>query len=249
MFFQAIGDGQYQVIVTNPEMLMKTGGGFEDLWRNDQFTSQIISIVWDEAHCISKWGDFRPEYKHAGRLQYEIPSSIPYFVTSATLPHMVLDDITEIMRLRKNTYTTKRSNDRPNIRIAVRELHYAVDSFLDLAFLVPDNPPQDWKPPKFLIFFDDISDSIAAAQFLRSRLPPRLQDKLRFAWFNAEMTPEFREEYTEHLRKGGEVFGLCCTDSFGMVGLNLYNNQTEISLSSYDRESTYKTSPLSSNGR
>ena len=37
---------------------MKDDGGFEKLWKDDTFTLQIISLVWDKAHCVSKWGDF-----------------------------------------------------------------------------------------------------------------------------------------------------------------------------------------------
>ncbi|KAH7917502.1 P-loop containing nucleoside triphosphate hydrolase protein [Leucogyrophana mollusca] len=217
--FKAIEDGKYRVIITNPETLMKDDGGFEKLWKTEKFTSRVISVVWDEAHCISKWGDFRPEYKLAGRLRYLIPEGIPYFVTSATLPPAVLDDVSDIMRLRKNTYTLKRSNDRPNVHLVVREFQYAMNSFLDLAFLVPDNPGPHWKPPKFLVFFDDIAESVAATKFLKSRLPPEYHGQLKVVWFNADMTPEFRDDHTTKLTNG-EVLGLCCTDSFGM-GIDL----------------------------
>lgn len=65
-----------------------------------------------------------------------------------------------------------------------------------LTFLIPpgfkvDDPP----PPKFLIFFDDIPDSINAACVLRRRLPSELREKIR----------------------SGETWGLCTTTSFGMV--------------------------------
>ena len=197
-------------------MLMKHNGGFESLWKSRSFISRVISIVWDEGHCISRWGDFRPEYKQAGRLHLLIPSSIPYFVTSATLPIPVLDDITNILQLSKRTFQIQCSNDRPNIRLSVREIQYPIHSFMDLTFLIPDNLSPETKPPKFLIFFDDISKSVAAAKFLRSRLPPTFQDKLYIVWFNADMTAEFHEVHTTHLREG-TIFGLCCTDSFGMV--------------------------------
>lgn len=196
---------------------MKENGGFDRLWKNKQFMSQIISIIWDKAHCVSKWGDFHPEYKFAGHLWYLIPASISYFTTSATLPPAVLDDISDIMRLRKKMFTIHRSNDRSNVYLVVREFQYPMSSYLDLAFLVPDNTEPDWKPPKFLVFFDDISESVAAAKFLKSHLPPHLWNTLKIVWFNAEMTPEFREEQTESLKEG-IVYGLCCTDSFGMVG-------------------------------
>jgi superfamily II DNA/RNA helicase len=91
---------------------------------------------------------------------------------------------------------------------------HPANSFLDLAFLIPDNPPPGWKPPKFLIFFDDISESIRAARFLHKRLPSKLRDMLQ--WFNSDMSTEFREETCEDLREG-RTWGLMCTDSFGMV--------------------------------
>ncbi|KAN0088366.1 hypothetical protein V8E55_005423 [Tylopilus felleus] len=129
----------FQVIITNPEVLMKAKGGFEDLWKNEIFTSRIISIIWDEAHC--------------------------------------------------NTPVLKRSNDQPNICLTICKFQYPMSSFLDLAFLVPQPLPAEWKPQKFLVFFDDISES---------------------------MTAEFQEELTTCLREGDGVFGLCCTDLFGM---------------------------------
>ncbi|KAJ6530768.1 hypothetical protein B0H19DRAFT_967545, partial [Mycena capillaripes] len=47
------------------------------------FASKVISIVWDEAQCVSKWGTFRPEYKTAGALRYLLPKDIPFYITSA----------------------------------------------------------------------------------------------------------------------------------------------------------------------
>jgi superfamily II DNA helicase RecQ len=77
---QDIEDGKYRVIVANPEVLLKSGGGFEKLWKNPTFVSCIISIMWDKAHCISSWANFRPEYKEAGHLQYFLLHHIPYYV-------------------------------------------------------------------------------------------------------------------------------------------------------------------------
>ncbi|KAJ7090157.1 P-loop containing nucleoside triphosphate hydrolase protein [Mycena epipterygia] len=67
--FQDIEDGKYRVIVTNVETLMQQDGGFDKLWKKSRFTSRLISIVWDEGHCVSKWAGFRLEYKEVGRLR------------------------------------------------------------------------------------------------------------------------------------------------------------------------------------
>jgi ATP-dependent DNA helicase RecQ len=43
--------------------------GFAKLWNDKGFMSKVISVVWDEAQYISKWGDFHPEYKTTGTLR------------------------------------------------------------------------------------------------------------------------------------------------------------------------------------
>lgn len=185
------------------------------MWKHEPFTSRVISIIWDEGHCVSKWADFRPEYKTAGRLRYLIPQHIPFYVTSATLPLIVLDDVKNTLHIRTDSaYIIERSNDRVNVSICVREMVHPAKSYLDLAFLIPENPEPGWQPPKFLIFFDDIAESIAVAKFLRKRLPPELQHMIK--WFNSDMSAEFRDAESMKLKEG-ETWGLCCTESFGMV--------------------------------
>ena len=103
----------------------------EDLWKKPKFTNRILSFVFDEAHCISQWGDFRNDYRHVGALRWLIPSHIPFYVPSATLPNLVLKDIQEVLRLReKSTTYIKCSNDRPEIVLAVRQLQRRVSRTL-----------------------------------------------------------------------------------------------------------------------
>ena len=71
---------------------------------------------------------------------------------------------------------------------------------MDLMFLVPN----DWKlgnpvPPNFLIFFDDIQDSISAAKAIQMWLPHEYYE--RITWFNSDMTMEYKESQVMHLLK------------------------------------------------
>ncbi len=68
---------------------MKTGGGFEWLFKDNSFTSSVISVIFDEGHCVSHWGAFQPDYKQVGSLRYLLPD-VPFLVASATLPAGVL---------------------------------------------------------------------------------------------------------------------------------------------------------------
>ncbi|KIK74210.1 hypothetical protein PAXRUDRAFT_176393, partial [Paxillus rubicundulus Ve08.2h10] len=76
---------------------------------------------------------------------------------------------------------------------------------------------------KFLTLFNDIQDAINAAQYLCKHRPPEMRDKIK--WFNSDMTMTYKETELKNLVLG-KTFGLCTTDSFGMVSKDiiLYSN-------------------------
>ncbi|KAI5999683.1 P-loop containing nucleoside triphosphate hydrolase protein [Pisolithus albus] len=193
--FHDISAFKYQVIVISPEQIMKLDVGFKRLLKSPLFIQRIISIIIDEAHCLTDWGEFRPEYRELGRLRYVVPWSVPLLVTSATIMASTLRDITHLLHM------------SPSRTVIIRR-------FADLTFLIPagfkvGDPP----PPKFLIFFNDIPDSINAACVLRRHLPHELKEKIW--WFNADMSTQYKEAELENLISG-ETWGLCTTTSFGM---------------------------------
>jgi superfamily II DNA helicase RecQ len=140
---------------------MKTGGGFEQLVKKEDFTSCIVSIIFDEAHCISAWGEFRPEYKEVGHLHYILLKNIPIMITSATLPPLVFNDVQEILQLHSEKLVVFHcSSDQPNIHIVVHVIQSSLSSFADLKFILCNWKPGDPPPLKFLVFFDDINNVI-----------------------------------------------------------------------------------------
>ena len=173
---------------------MKTSKwGFAGLWQNHLFTNRLISITFDEGHCISKRAGFRTDYKQVDRLRYLLPRHVHFYVVSATMPAIVLRDIIGSLQIRKDQmHHLHRSNARANIALTVRRMAHPANSFHDLAFLVPEKPPPGWKPPKFLIFFDDIAESIRASKYLHNRLP--VQQRHPIQWFNSDMSAAFRED-------------------------------------------------------
>ncbi|EJF60698.1 hypothetical protein DICSQDRAFT_29475, partial [Dichomitus squalens LYAD-421 SS1] len=83
---QAAGTLPHGVVVLNPELAFGHISCQEWIWKNSSFTSRIISIVWDEAHCVKAWGKFRPDLATSGRLRSMLPLKTPYLIPSATLP-------------------------------------------------------------------------------------------------------------------------------------------------------------------
>lgn len=203
------------MVITNPELLMRPGNnGFARLLRDPKFMAKILSIVSDEAHCISQWGFFRPEFRETGRLP-TLLEDIPVHITSATLPDHVLTDVLNTVNIRKDElYTMHRSNDRPNVFIAVRKLQHPQSSFADLDFLVGDWAAGKAKPRKFLVMFDSINDCVLAGKRLCDRLPMHLKNKV--LWHHSNMTAEFRAEELEALMRG-DIIGFCATDTLGIV--------------------------------
>ncbi|KAF8152274.1 P-loop containing nucleoside triphosphate hydrolase protein [Crassisporium funariophilum] len=54
---KAIENGNYCVVVMNPEILM----GSEEvdrLWKKTAVTKRLLNFIFDEGHCIAQWGKF-----------------------------------------------------------------------------------------------------------------------------------------------------------------------------------------------
>ena len=81
------------MVFTSPEMCLEHPQ-FSKLLRSGDFTQKVCTIVIDEAHCVSQWGEsFRKKYSELGKLQSYVPDLVPFLVTSATLPPIVLDEV------------------------------------------------------------------------------------------------------------------------------------------------------------
>lgn len=200
---------------------MKEKGAFEKLWTVKDFVENVLSMVFDEAHCAALWGDFRPEYREIYRLRYLIPESIPFFLASATLPPPLLKQVTEALHIELCTCEIiRRSVDRHNISMTVRKIERAANSFEDVFFLLPANcTPDECKAydqvfDPALIFVDNITEGVNMGDAMRAKLPPEYRDRVR--WFNADMSQTYRDEALKDYREG-RVWVLICTDSFGMV--------------------------------
>ncbi|KAG6908206.1 hypothetical protein DXG01_005678 [Tephrocybe rancida] len=135
--------GKNRVVIINPEILMG----------NDNV----------EGHRIKQWGSYRKEYMLLENLRYLIPETIPFYV-------VILLDIVELLHLRPDaTEQTLRSNGRPKISIMVRSLVYPVNSYKDLAFVIPEGLVEgDAPPPKVLNSFNNTKETEAACKWLRS---------------------------------------------------------------------------------
>ena len=215
---QEIEKGKHRLIICSPESI-QINPRFRRVCKSTILTSRLFSVIFDEAHCISQWGDsFRPQYSHVVDLGFLVPLRTIFYVTSATLPPIVLSDVLHKLRLDKSPQqieSVKLSNDRPNIFLGVWRLQHTASSFRDLSFLLPaDKDFDEEPPPKFMVFFDSKTDCQKAVDFLQGRLPKKDIDKV--VWFHSGMSDDFRFDALQDL-KDGKILGMCCTDAAGMV--------------------------------
>ncbi|KAH6879608.1 P-loop containing nucleoside triphosphate hydrolase protein [Coprinopsis sp. MPI-PUGE-AT-0042] len=169
----AFKKGAYNAVIINPELLTDSDGKMNMLLRKPAFTDRLLSVVFDEAHCVSTWGTFRGAYLNLGMLRYML-ADIPFYIASVTLPKAILNDVLDILNMKRSeTKFIMHSNDRLDIHIMVKGMTFPINSYKDLAFLIPKGwKPEDGPPPKFLVFFDKTTDTEGAVRYLRTRLPP-----------------------------------------------------------------------------
>ncbi|KAF9242905.1 P-loop containing nucleoside triphosphate hydrolase protein [Melanogaster broomeanus] len=173
---------KYRVILTSPEMCLKDDR-FRQILGNPKFSSHLAAIVIDEAHCISQWGDkFRDEYSKLGTIRALIPSRVPFLVTSATLPPLVLAQVCTTVHIQTSvSYHVDIGIDRPNISWECRRMKGAISDLQSLCFLLPKSCGGDGKEGELqqgLVFGDNINELMMGMKFLHENAPEHLRHQI-----------------------------------------------------------------------
>ena len=136
---QDIADGKYTVVIASPEQLVKWDGGFETLFWDITFWACIMSVMFNESHCITQWGSFQPEYSEISRLRYLLSETHFIFALTTFLP-LIFNEIKSSFGLSPGNFVYIRwPNDCSNVYIDVRKIEHVVNSYQDLMFLVLDS--------------------------------------------------------------------------------------------------------------
>jgi superfamily II DNA helicase RecQ len=148
-----------------------------------------LNIILDEGQCASLWNSFRKEYLQLADLRYLIPDRFSFYISSATFPPYIIEEVLEVLCLHsKKIEMFRRSNDQPDISLSVHAIKFAAYTYKDLSFLLPhsNSPSGGISPRKFLVFIDNIKKCEAATKYLRSLMPEPLKDKIQY--FHATLT-------------------------------------------------------------
>ncbi|KAH7910136.1 P-loop containing nucleoside triphosphate hydrolase protein [Hygrophoropsis aurantiaca] len=208
---------KFQAIITSPEMCLQHDK-FRQLLSNPRFAARIAAIVIDEAHCISQWGDhFRDLYNQLGTLRAFVPHHVPFLVTSATLPPLVLAHVQAVTHiLPSQSYHVNLGTDRPNISWEVRYMKNGKSDLESLSFLLPKNSGGEAEGDTYdqsLVFFDDINVSMSALRWLRDHSPKTIQHQISV--YHSRRTPTAKRIVLK-LFKEGKIKVLLSTEAAGM---------------------------------
>lgn len=153
---QRLARGDYQILLASPEML-QSRQFINRVLRNSAFTRRVLSIVVDEAHCISHWGaDFRKKYDTLGIIRAFLPRGTAVVAMTATLTARSRRDIHSKLQLRGSSFINQ-GNDRPNVSIIVRACEHPLESYSDLDFVLPTKITTIEDVKKTWIYVDNIT--------------------------------------------------------------------------------------------
>ncbi|KAF8061542.1 P-loop containing nucleoside triphosphate hydrolase protein [Lyophyllum atratum] len=215
-----ITQGNWQVVLISPELVLSRRF-IQDVLKHPELKRRVLSVVVDEAHVISHWGNgFRKKYGELGILRSFLPKSTPIVAVSATLAARVRRDVLRVLRFHQNEYEDiDVGNDRPNVSIVIRSIHHPLNSYADLDFVINEGAQDRHDILKTFVYCDNIAMGTEIIDHLTDILPRHLRKLGLIRPYNACFSKEYRRAAMTEFR-AGRVRILVCTDAAGM-GCNL----------------------------
>lgn len=197
--------GDVAVLYVSPEQLRNRS------FREAIAHREIGCWVFDEAHCLSKWGhDFRPDYLYAGRFIREFSNEKgveipPIACFTATAKRDVKDEILDYFKEQTGRELTLYEGgvERQNLRFEVQ----AITDYGKLE-RVHDLLSERLPGGSAIVFRATRADTEEAAEYLRAK-------GWRVERFHAGLIPPEKKRIQDEFL-AGEVQVICATNAFGM---------------------------------
>jgi RecQ family ATP-dependent DNA helicase len=222
--YRRIAGGEITLLYITPERFRSKSFEKSFLIRMDA-DSGLEYVIFDEAHCISQWGqEFRPDYLNAGKKIAQFAATPPYefrkLLFSATISEQVFEEITTLLPGIKAIEGVDNSYNpvRDHISINFKKDFDADDRLTEVAQYFKRgglNP----KLSKAIVFVKSRKRAEEGALLMPDVLNNVYGGKCEFAnsvgAFHAGMDVEDRKEVYERY-KSGDISILFATKAFGM---------------------------------
>ncbi len=118
---------------------------------NSKFSRRVLSVVIDEAHCVSHWGaDFRKRYGTLGIIRAFLPHGTPIIALSVTLTPRVCCDLMSKLHFPRGNGDVflNIGNYLLNVSLIVQACEYPLNTYADLDFVIPSHATNPADIPK-----------------------------------------------------------------------------------------------------
>ncbi|WP_028453000.1 RecQ family ATP-dependent DNA helicase [Chitinilyticum aquatile] len=197
--------GDIGILLVSPEQFRNKA------FRNAIEHRQINAWIFDEAHCLSKWGhDFRPDYLYAARFIREFTSHgdlAPIGCFTATAKLEVLDDIRDHFKRELDVQFAEffGGHERTNLDFSVIQVHRS-EKWSATHRLLTDS--LEHAPGGAVVFVARRKSAEELAEFLKSQ-------RWACEHFHAGLKPEHKKEIQEAFIAGA-LRVIVATNAFGM---------------------------------
>lgn len=236
--YSRIRSGELALLYVTPERF-RVRSFMNVLYQRLEADRGLEYIVFDEAHCVSQWGqDFRPDYRNAIKKTLELKCAYDIMVTlfSATVTTQVGEDFAKCFRdegfeppiqLGETDSNPVRSHISINFKQTKHENAARIDEIIQFI----ESNHIDFEKSCMLIFCrttrqcEEVSDALSEASLYAQ--PDTVLSKCvdRIGYYHAGLDAERRNDvYEQYKRKQGvePIYILCATKAFGM-GMDIPN--------------------------
>ena len=236
--YSRIRSGELALLYVTPERF-RVRSFMNVLFQRLEADRGLEYIVFDEAHCVSQWGqDFRPDYRNAIKRTLELKYAYDIMVTlfSATVTTQVGEDFAKCFRdegfeppiqLGETDSNPVRSHISINFKQTKHENAARIDEIIQFI----ESNHINFDKSCMLIFCrttrqcEEVSDALSEASLYAQ--PDAVLSKCvdRIGYYHAGLDAERRNDvYEQYKRKQGvePIYILCATKAFGM-GMDIPN--------------------------
>ncbi|KAF8174363.1 hypothetical protein K438DRAFT_1489764, partial [Mycena galopus ATCC 62051] len=133
--FERAAKGEKLVLYVCPEMLESPR--FARLVHSEPWQGRISAVYIDEAHLVHQTHTWRPAYSRLYQLRNIIGHEIPLICLSATCPTLFQNSLITHAAFKPDYTLVNLGNFRPELSTIILPMQHAIESFLDIAFILP----------------------------------------------------------------------------------------------------------------
>lgn len=236
--YSRIRSGELALLYVTPERF-RVRSFMNVLFQRLEADRGLEYIVFDEAHCVSQWGqDFRPDYRNAIKKSLKLKHAYDIMITlfSATVTTQVNEDFAKCFQdegfeppilLGETDSNPVRSHISINFKQTKHENAARIEEIVDFI----ESNHINFDKSCMLIFCrthrqcEEVSDALSEASLYAK--PDTVLSKCidRIGYYHAGLDAERRNDvYEQYKRKQGvePIYILCATKAFGM-GMDIPN--------------------------